>query len=233
VPRGNTKGKSSSGGVADGPLPFRSTFADRLRWLMDQFPNRAEAGRIAGVTPEHLPSYLKGDGASPRFEAVAKLAAAKNVSLDWLATGEGPRSSADAEPDGFVAVAVQSDSETRYGEGSDAPPPMLFSRAWLKTIVSAPDAALRIVIHRGNSNAPLIKDGDTMLVDTTVQRIAEDGLYVFPRDGKFQARFAEIFVDGHVALRSHSPGSGVQTLSEGEAAKLQVLGRVRWRGGVV
>jgi phage repressor protein C with HTH and peptisase S24 domain len=233
VPGGRTKGKSSKGGVADGQLPFRSTFADRLRWLMDQFPNRAEAGRIAGVSKEHLPSYLKDDGASPRFELVAKLAAAKNVSLNWLATGEGPRSSADAEPDGFVAVAVQGDSETRYDEGAEPPPPMLFSRAWLKTVVTAPDAALRIVVHRGNSNAPLIKDGDTMLVDTTVTRIAEDGLYVFPRDGKYQARFAEIFVDGHVALRSHSSGSGVQTLSEDEAAKLQVLGRVRWRGGMV
>lgn len=233
MPRGRAKGKSSKGGVADGQLPFRSDFADRLRWLMDQFPNRAEAGRIAGVSKEHLPSYLKDDGASPRFELVAKLAAAKAVSLDWMATGEGPRSSAEAEPDGFVAVAVQSDAETRYGEGSDAPPPMLFSRAWLKTVVTAPDDALRIVIHRGNSNAPVIADGDTMLVDTRVTRIAGDGLYVFPIDGRYQAKFVETLVNGRVALKSRNAAYDVQMVSKEEASDLQLFGRVCWRGGLV
>ncbi len=232
MPGEKSKGKSSGGGVADGQPPFRSDFADRLRWLLDQFATRAEAGRIAGVTPEHLPSYLKG-GASPRFEAVARLAAAKNVSLDWLATGEGPRSSADAEPEGFVAVAVQSDTETRYGEGVDATPPMLFSRAWLKTIVSAPADALRIVIHRGNSNAPVIADGDAMLVDTRVTRIAGDGLYVFPLDGKYQAKFVENLVNGRVALKSRNAAYDVQMLSKDEAGELQLLGRVCWRGGLV
>jgi phage repressor protein C with HTH and peptisase S24 domain len=218
-------------GVGDGTPPFRSDFASRLRWLLDQFETRVEAGKVAGVTAEHLPSYLK-DGAQPRFETIARLAAAQKVSLDWLATGLGPRSLADAEPDGFVAVPVQAEADMRFD--ADATPPMLFSRAWLKTVTTAPDAALRIVIHRGNANEPVIRDGDAMLVDTSVRGITEDGLYVFPLDGKYQAKFAEKFFNARIALRWGKPDHGaVQTLTLDEAGKLLLLGRVCWRGGVV
>lgn len=220
------------GGVQDGQPPFRTDFSDRLRWLLDLFDTRVEAGEIASVSPEHLPAYLAGR-AQPRFEAIARLAAAKNVSLDWLATGNGPRFLSEAEPDGFVEVAVQPDADTRFGEGEEAAAAMLFSRAWLKSIVATPADKLRIVIHRGNSNEPVIADGDLLLVDTSVTRIAGNGLYVFPLDGKYQAKFVETFVNRRVALKSRNPTYDAQILSADEAGELQLLGRVCWRGGLV
>ncbi len=225
-----TNPKEKSSGLEDEAAPFTTSFADRLRWLLDLFETRSAAGKVAGVTPEHLPSYLKSD-ARPRFDTIARLAAVKGVSLDWLATGQGPRLRGEAEPDGFVAVAVQPDAETRYG--ADDAAPVLFSRAWLRNWTAAPQDMLRFVIHRGDSNAPAIRDGDAMLVDITARAVAEDGLYVFPRDGKYLARFAETFVDGRVALKARNPDYGMQILGPEEAQKIQVLGRVCWRSGPV
>ena len=233
MPGKKSKGKSKgSGGVQDGQAPFRTDFSDRLRWLLDQYDTRVEAGLIAGVSPEHLPAYLAGR-AKPRFQAVAKLAAAKNVSLDWLATGNGPRDLSEVEPDGFVAIAIQPDAETRLESGDEPAATILFSRTWLKSIVPTPHEKLRIVTHRGDSNAPVIADGDAMLVDITVTRISDDGLYVFPRDGKYQAKFVETFVNHRVALKSRNPTYDVQILSADEAGELQVFGRVVWRAGML
>jgi len=227
------KGKSKEfGGVQDGQPPFRMDFSARLRWLFDQFETRVEAGAIAGVSPEHLPAYLAGR-AQPRFEAIARLAAAKNVSLDWLATGSGSRFLTEVEPVGFVEVAIQPDAATRFGEGEEAPTSMPFSRAWLKSIVATPADKLRIFIHRGNSNEPVIVDGDLLLVDTSVTRIAGNGLYVFPLDGKHEAKFVETLVNRRVALKARNPTYHAQILSADEAGELQLLGRVCWRGGMV
>ncbi|MEJ0041115.1 MAG: S24 family peptidase [Rhizomicrobium sp.] len=126
---------------------------------------------------------------------------------------------------------MQPEAATRFDDGGEGP--MLFSRRWLRAMTAAAPEALRLVVHRGNANEPIIRDGDLLLVDTTVKQIAEDGLYVFPRDGKYLARFVEKFVDGRVALKARNPEYGIQPLSGDEAAKLPLLGRVLWRGGAL
>lgn len=225
-----TKGKGSGSTIVqDGSPPFRGDFGERLRWLLDLYETRVEAGEVAGVTPEHLPAYIAGR-AKPRFDAIARLAQAKGVSLDWLATGEGARWTSEAEPDGFVTVAVQAEAAARFDAMAE-PQAILFSRNWLKALTAAAPDELRLVVHRGDSNEPVIRDGDLMLVDITARKIGEDGLYVFPRDGKHLARFVEKFVDGRVALKARNPQYDTQPLSELDAAKLPLLGRVLWRGG--
>ncbi|HXC54607.1 MAG TPA: LexA family transcriptional regulator [Rhizomicrobium sp.] len=236
MPRRTPKvNRSEPTNVGDATPGFRSDLGERLRWLLNLFESRSEAGAIANVTPEHLPSYISGR-TKPRFEAIVRLAAAKNVSLDWLATGRGERNNDDAEPEGFVAIPLQPDADARIDAGAEAT--LLFARAWLATLVEAPQTGLRIVIQRGNANEPAVKDGDALLVDTAVDRIAkaasdEDALYVFVRDGHHVARFVETFVDGRVVLKARNPAFAPQTLSPEEAAKLQIFGRVRWRGGAI
>jgi hypothetical protein len=198
--------------------------------VLDEFDNRSAAAAIADVTPEHLASYI-GGRAKPPFELVARLAEARNVSLDWLATGFGPRARAAETPEGYVALPLAADIDSRFDDETIAP--CLFARAWLNRIGAGETSALCIVLQRGNANEPAIRDGEMLLVDRSVPQVGEDGLYVFTRDGKHIARFVETFVDGRVALRARNPEYGTQTLSKEEAAALRPLGRVRWHGGTI
>lgn len=60
--------------------------------------SRAAAAAAAGVSPQMLSRYIKGE-AIPSFKVMVKLAQAANVSLDWIATGQGPMlSDADKPP---------------------------------------------------------------------------------------------------------------------------------------
>ncbi|MEJ0026417.1 MAG: S24 family peptidase [Rhizomicrobium sp.] len=200
---------------------------ERIRWLLDQFPNRVEAAEIAGVTPEHLASYIAGR-AKPPFELVARLAAARNVSLDWLASGEGPRQAGDEEPEGFVAIPIQRDADADPDGEEDT---VLFSAGFLRGLGTIDK--LRIVVQRGAANEPVIRDGDLLLVDTANDRITRDGLYVSLRDGRNFVRFVETAPNGTVTLKSRNPDYGTQTLTPEEAARLQIFGRVRWRSGAI
>ena len=217
--------------VGEGPATFRMELGVRIHWLLGLFENRQEAADIAGVTPEHLASYIRGS-AKPPFELLNRLASAKGVSLDWLATGVGSEFVEADVPDDFVAIAVQPEGDTRLGDAEgDAPGDLLFRREWLSSLTQTPDAHLRIVINRGNANEPMIRDGDQLLVDTQDKRIADDALYVFVSDGRYLARFIEKLATGSVALKSRNPDFRVQTLSPEDVGKLQVLGRVLWHGG--
>jgi phage repressor protein C with HTH and peptisase S24 domain len=217
--------------VGEGPATFRMELGVRIHRLLGLFENRQEAADIAGVTPEHLASYIRGS-AKPPFELLNRLASAKGVSLDWLATGEGSEFLEAGAPEGFVAVTVQPEADARLDVGDDAADgDFLFRGAWLESLTKTPAGHLRIVINRGNANEPVIRDGDQLLVDTQDKRIADDALYVFVSDGRYLARFVEKLATGAIALKSRNPDFRVQTLTPDEVAALQVLGRVLWHGG--
>lgn len=61
----------------------------RLARVVALYPSRRAAAKICERTDEMLARYEKGL-ADPPFSVVAKLALDKGVSLEWLATGEGP-----------------------------------------------------------------------------------------------------------------------------------------------
>jgi hypothetical protein len=230
-----SKGKPKSGDVLrEGPAAFRIELGERIRWLLDMFDSRVAAAEIAGVTPEHLASYI-GGRAKPPFELMSRLARAKGVSLDWIATGEG-RPELGGALDGFAAIEiVETDSSSGHGSfplGDEAREQVAFARAWLRSTIRVPEDRLRVVFNRGLANDPQIKDGEIMLVEIGLERVAADGFHVFKNDGMLMTKLVEIYVDGRVALKTVDPRNKPQDFSPQEAAA-RVFGRVRWRGGVL
>jgi transcriptional regulator with XRE-family HTH domain len=77
--------------------------------VLDAFQTRAEAAAVAGVGANQLARYLRGE-AEPTFDIVARLAADRGVSLNWLANGEGPRAITEEalwfDAPGMVSVPV-------------------------------------------------------------------------------------------------------------------------------
>ncbi len=67
---------------------FRVYLARRLRVLEQQFKNRAEAAKAAGVVTKTYQTWVSGRSI-PSIKAMANLAKATGVSLDWIAYGEG------------------------------------------------------------------------------------------------------------------------------------------------
>lgn len=227
--RKSKRNTSYPANVGEAPANFRVELGERIRWLLDQFDSRAQAAEVAGVTPEHLASYIAGR-AKPPFELVARLAAAKDVSLDWIASGEGERNAADAPAPGTASIPFVPDSETPPGRLHDA---IVFEVALLETLGVADIDRLRIVMQHGPANEPVIRDGDLLLVDTSSDRIARDGIYVILREGRHFVRFVETAPSGTVSLKSRNPDYGSQTLTPADAAALAILGRVLWRSGTV
>src|SRR3990172_5937509 len=86
----------------------------RIAEVAELFGTQKEAAAVAGVSLETLDRYKKSE-TGLKFDPIVRLTAAKGVSLDWLATGEGPMLQSDrttrdssnalARPrDGYIAL---------------------------------------------------------------------------------------------------------------------------------
>ncbi|MCA1910254.1 MAG: helix-turn-helix transcriptional regulator [Magnetospirillum sp.] len=78
------------------------------------YRTKKEAADTADISPDQLARYIKGQNAAP-FGVLARIAAAKAVSLDWLASGKGQMRLADAASAAPVAEASPAVDTGLYG----------------------------------------------------------------------------------------------------------------------
>lgn len=60
----------------------------RLGAIVSLYPSKKAAADMAGVSPDQLARYIKGQNQAP-FEVLSRVALKQGVDLNWLATGEG------------------------------------------------------------------------------------------------------------------------------------------------
>lgn len=136
----------------------------------------------------------------------------------------------DAPQEGYALVKRQT-IKIAAGSGTvayeeESAPPLVFRQAWLDKERLSPDR-LAIAYASGDSMQPRIHDGDTMLIDTTHQYLAEGKIYAI-RIGD-ELRVKKIFKrTDSVILHSDNPAYPDEELSAEKAAQLHIIGRVVW-----
>lgn len=86
---------------------------------MALFRTKREAADTLEISTDQLTRYIKGQ-ASPPLSVLMRLSAAKGVSLDWLATGEGPMRAESAPPPAAPEGAAAAVDEDLYGKVTEA-----------------------------------------------------------------------------------------------------------------
>lgn len=230
---------------------------ERLREVRGREP-RVVVQAKTGISPSSLANYENGRLPDPAF--IVRFCEAFGINEAWLLTGRGPklrepqsrnlleqaygvgesqasfRANLQA-PEGYFLVPVF-DVAASSGHGTFPTPsedrePLAFPITQLRRLSSSTFEKLFVVFNRGDSNEPDIYDGDVMLVDRGIERLADDAFYVFEFEGALMVKLIERMLDGRVALKSRNPAYREEILSKDDAARLRVFGRVVWRGGLV
>lgn len=238
----------------DETLPGRqgsaSELCARLARVISLFESRAEAASVAGVSVEQIRKYVHGLN-KPSLEPVARLAAAKRVSLDWVWSGEGPMEIGHHVGEPLVPYGVRPEAVAALGDmrefvlvphydveasaGAGREPrreeaigTIAFRRDWLRRRgVDPTDANVIRVI--GDSMEPELPDGALVLVDTAQEHLGADGIYVLMLDGDLVTkRLQRDLTTGGVIVHSANPAYNDQQLSAERAAALNIIGRVIW-----
>lgn len=190
----------------------------------------------AGVSSSVLRKWRAGQSEPSRVNLI-KMAAAADVSIEWLVSGSGAISGSDRlEPSGmedyaFVPLydAQCSAGAGSWNENSRVLTHLSFTRYSLRKQGLTPDHLSAIRID-GDSMEPVLSSGDTVLIDHTRTTIEGEGIYVLRFDGHLYAKRLQRNFDGVVIISENKHYQPV-TVPRDRLDELEVIGRAVWSAG--
>jgi phage repressor protein C with HTH and peptisase S24 domain len=212
----------------------QAAFRARIEELVREVGGEREIERRARLAPGTVGHYRRK--ADPTRQRLVKLAKGAGVRLEWLATGEGPKTLGEPA-DGFVIVP-------RYNVKAAAGPGAMihneqivdylaFKSDWIRGKLgfrgADPGESLALVEAVGDSMTPRIDDGDLLLVNHADRDFRNGAIYVVEIDEALMVKRVERR-DSHIVLHSENQRYGPQTLSVADSRKLRFIGRVIWIG---
>ena len=240
------------------PVPsYGLELGKRISVVANLFRTRQEAAEAADISTNQLARYIKGAN-SAAFPVLARLAVAKGIDLNWLATGDGQMirddpsayarealvrkiqrlDDADAAlPSDFVLVP-RYDIEASAGPGTFADTErvvdhLAFNADFVRRTLHLDPHHLVLITAVGDSMEPIIRSGDLLLIDTSVAAFLEDAIYVVSLGEILMVKRVQRFFNGAVTVKSDNAAYVEQTLSAEETATIHVAGRVRWIGRLI
>ncbi len=219
---------------SDMPLVDSEQFAYRLRESFAGESTNAFAKKC-GVGESSLRSYLTGS--FPSIDRAALIAQAANVSLEWLITGKGSvsdnatESSSELEQE-FALIPgynIQVAAGTGIVPGNEqATRKLAFRHKWLK-YRGLKEKDLVLVFAKGDSMEPVISDNNTLMIDTSKQRLEDGSIYVIRNNEHLVVKRIQNTLKGFILISDNKEYERVE-VSYNEADDLQIIGKVVWIG---
>lgn len=202
---------------------------------------KKEVAKVAGLSESQLHRIVAGDS-QPKLEPIVAIARAANISLEWLATGEGPmrpgevgegRANYSVEMGEFALipgynVEVAAGVGTFPG-GEESTRKLAFRHKWLRFRGLKPEN-LVLVFAKGDSMEPTINDNNTLMIDTSNRELIDGHIYVIRTDGHLIVKRIQKLWNKGILLLSDNKEYREQQIEPNEADDLEVIGKVVWIG---
>jgi phage repressor protein C with HTH and peptisase S24 domain len=246
------KSNASPDGTPRGAGAEKSAFVERLQIILTHWPSADRLARSMGVSPSAFRKWLKGE-AEPSRERLVALAHATGVGVAWLAEGEGPEpvfaASAgrprrqgvreldeDTDWSAFVLLPRRAEAAAAGSATPLAPAGSAFMALrhdWVRSVCGVEPNQLVLETAVGESMIPTIRDGNTLLIDSTDQTFRNFGVYVLEINGQRLVKRVQRKHDGSLVLISDNSAYLPDTVDKAAADGITVIGRVVWAGGTV
>lgn len=226
----------------------KASFARRLNEACDDAEIPAKgAGRqiavakLAGVSQKGARKWLEGE-AIPATSRISTLAKKLNVNADWLLFEHGEKRS---EPkinspqavtlsrNGGIAIPLL-DVRASMGHGYPVPEHdtvidnIRLSEDWCRKNLAVSNLKnLAALSAYGDSMRPTFDDGDILLVDTGVNELKIDAVYVLQFRDELYVKRVQRRPDGHIVVKSDNTLYDPFVIDPSQN-HLAVLGRVVW-----
>lgn len=221
-------------------------FPGRLRTVIGQRSVRAFA-RDCGLSDAALRQYLSGQS-EPTRPALIAMARTGGASVEWLATGRGPRqdkprfeltpqvadpSTIDITPILLERRGAHEQADEPAGQAADASVYVLLSAEASAYVIQELDLRpeqLTIRFVRGDAMEPFLRDGDAALLDGAQVSVPADGIYgLVLRDNPVPLfRRLQRMPGGTVRATCENPAYVPFEFHPAEREEVSVLGRVVW-----
>lgn len=217
-------------------------FVARLRRLVAKVGSANALAKSAGLSQSGFQRYLSGG--QPTRKVLIALARAAQVNLAWLMTGEGELESQAATPldvdksirsltrlplyKGRRPVADEAPEGNAAAMRPENVAGLGFCRFWLSQHGMDPSCLAGLYMS-GNSMAPTIVNGDTILVNIMLQDIIDGEIYALRSGDTVLVKRIQNELDGRLRLINDNP---IFKPIEIRRDDLNIIGKVVWRGSL-
>lgn len=206
-------------------------FIERFRSLKLPGEKDADFSVRIGTPTSTWKAY--GKGSLPKIDVVSTIAENAKVSVGWLMgesdhrNGTVNRSSAVSEE---MVLIPMYDVRASAGAGSiveseEQTGILGLKREMVRSLGVSSPGALRVLEAQGNSMEPTIRAGDLLLIDTGIDHIQGEGIYVFRWNGSLVVKRIRLTRKRGVELISDN-GNLAEQIPESELPELHAAGRV-------
>ncbi len=223
-------------------------FCDRLSLVIGDESICSFALR-ANLSPPVIKKYVENDS-TPNVERLVAIAEAAGVTVEWLATGKGPK-----YPNGIIESGHQQIMEGRCGaykanndflsefalipgynvqvsagwgcEGSDELEPtryLAFRRRWLKWRGFS-ENDLTLVWAKGDSMDTTISDNDTLLVHMKRNQPTDGNIFVIRNHNQLWVKRVQVMPNSWLLLSDNKVYQSIEVPMD-EQHNFQVIGQV-------
>ncbi len=195
---------------------------------------------LAGVSEPTMNHYEAGKRV-PTVDSLLNLARILDCDPAWLLTGQEPiqrqpEPSTETEGNSGDFIFVPQYDLGPLGSGgsiqsSQVVDHLAFKREWVvQELRSEPDQLL-LIRCTGDAMEPTIKPDDLLLVDKSLEKKREDGVFLIHIDGGLYVRRVERRLEGGLTIRGDKPGAAPEErISKQNEQQLDLIGRVVWVG---
>jgi phage repressor protein C with HTH and peptisase S24 domain len=210
-----------------------AAFADRLLQIEKELGSARQLAALSGVSNNAV--HLWRRASEPARDNLVKVARAANVSISWLAAGEGEMRPS-RPPQGYQLPLWPSHvgpGAQQWGE----PPPLAFSeRLWNRILELSHGSTPGLIEVEDDAMTPTLQPNDLALVQFCMVPTSS-GIWFLAGVGfrRLQLLPGEPGEPAGAIVSCDNPkyGSKTQRLSARDLVKLQHPGRVIWRAGII
>lgn len=222
--------------VLDKQDELHKGFGDRVQLAAKKAGGRKKLAETTGISESQLYRYMTETG-QPTIGKLIAISKASGLSVQWLATGQ--------EQD-QVAIGVTPSELTEqyvilpfYGKEAlidveseelpEAVQSIVFPKAWIPSRASTDQLILVSVV--GDSMEPTLSQGDAALVDRSVTKLSEDGLYAIQINKGILVKRLQRTPTGKIQVSNDNKAYTSHILNKEEAeTNLRIVGFVVWTG---
>ncbi|MDC5305527.1 XRE family transcriptional regulator [Acinetobacter baumannii] len=178
------------------------TLADRLRYAMEVLPSKKIKGvdlaRAVGVKPPSVSDWLSGKSKTMEGENLLKASKFLGVNPNWLASGTGSpneinKKEADEEITNILfknlnlfKIPVLDYVQAGFWHEVVYDGTTPHSYTYTDYLGANPDSIFSVIVQ-GNSMEPDFKEGDMLIVDSSLN--PKPGCFVIAQNGSYEATF--------------------------------------------
>ena len=184
--------------------------------------------------------YESGDR-KPDPDFIVALCQAYNVSADWLLLEKGSMHQDDSvtvdtstTDDDYVHIPRYEVAASAGGgaivNSEQIVDYLSFRADWVRSALGVAVGDLALISVIGDSMEPSLSEGDVVLLDMTTRSVLDGSIYALQLNGGLLVKRIQRMLDGSLIVKSDNARYDTETVSEENAERLKIIGRVVWVG---